>query len=334
VGIVVSFCAFCQASFLSFLFAGSFNTNSQNVIWEYRLPDFSDDGYGKAVHHLFDVYERTSKRKLIPGEQGRVGLKVYSASGLGLSTPKALVLAVIQELEARKFSRKDIFIIDEAAYNLRRSGFLPELSQGGDTFKGVKVYALDQNRYWDDDWFYTSSIPSRSAISEFFVRGVFNREASERSYLPVPLILDADFWINLPMVTSHETIGVCGAMANATIFNISNNKRFIENRVHASVAIAEIAAIPEFQETWVFTLMTLERYQFIGGFMFNFRYTQTEPFLWLSTNANAMDYLMFQRINKARAQERLRIFKNPPDFFEYAKSLDIGDYEDVRVVSL
>lgn len=290
--------------------------------------------YRKGVNQLFEGYESTFRKKLIPGERGKVGLKVYSASGVGLATPKPLVMAVIKELESRGFLKKNIFIIDESAFNLRRSGFLPELSQGGNTFDGVVVYALDQNIHWDDEWFYTSSITSRSAITDFFKRGVFNRSASENSYLPIPLILDADFWINLPMVTSHETIGVSGAMANATIFNVSNNKRFIENRVHASIAIAEIAAIPEIQETWVFTLMTLERYQFVGGFMFNFRYTQTEPLLWLSTNANAMDYLMFHRINEARKQERIRLFRDPPDFFEYVKSLNIGDYQGIRMVRL
>lgn len=324
--------AFCQASSPSFLFAVSSVIDSQNVIWEYCLTDFSRNEYLKGVHELFQVYEENLNRKLVPGERGRVGLKVYSNSGLGLSTPKALVVAVIRELEARGFSKKDIFIIDETAYNLRRSEFLPELSQGGNSFYGVAVYSLDQDTHWDEEWFYTSSIPSRAGFSQFFSWGKFNRNRLERSYLPVTLILDADFWINLPMVTSHETIGVSGAMANATIFNISNNKRFIENPVHASIAIAEIAAIPEIQESWVFTLMTLERYQFIGGFMFSFRYTRSEPLLWLSVNAPGMDALMFKRIEKARKREQLRMFGDPPDFLEYAKSLGVGDYRDVRIV--
>lgn len=315
------------------MFGEYYDTNSQNIIWEYHLSNFLTQEYHNGVHQLFEAFENSSKKRLIPGERGKVGLKVYSSSGVGLSTPKPLVSAVIKELEVRGFSKKDIFILDENTYNLRCSGFLPELSQGGNTFDGVPIYALDRNMYWDEEWFYSNTISS-SAISQFFLRGIFNRELNERSYLPVPLILETDFWINLPMVTSHETIGVSGAMANATIFNVSNNKRFIENKVHASIAIAEIAAIPEFQETWVFTIMSLERYQFVGGFTFNFRYTQTEPLLWLSENACGMDYLMFLKINKARKRERLNHFQTPPDFFEYAKRLNIGDYEGIRIVRL
>lgn len=241
-------------------------------------------------------------------------------------------MAVIEELEVRGFSRKDMFIVDETVYNLRCGGFLPELSCGGDRFHGVAVYGLDQDIYWDEEWHYTTSLPSWSAFTRFLMRGTGTQNLGERSYLPVPLLLEVDFWINLPMVTSGEVIAVMGALANGTIFNVSNNKRFLINRVHGSVAMAEIAAIPEVQETWIFTLMTLERYQIVGGGMFNHRYTRSEPLLWLGVNASAMDYMMFKRINWARHEEELRVFNGLPEFFGYCRELNVGDHEEGRVV--
>lgn len=327
--IVLSFWAFCQATSIA-LFGDLSAINYQNVIFEYELTDFSFQQYSQAVKQLFKTYEKTFSKTLIPGNKRNVGLKVYTASGPGLSTPQALVLSVINELLARGFSKNEIFIIDEYSYNLRSSGFLPPLSQGGNTFQEIRVYSLDQKIYWDPEWHYISSLPSKQAFSRF----PFQDDDFNKSFLPTPLLLDVDFWINLPMITSHQSTAISGALTNATIFNISNNKRFIDNPIHACIAIAEIAAIPELQEHWVFTLMTLELYQFIGGFMFNARYTRSEPILWLSTNAPAMDYLVFQRINKHRKQERLPTFESPPHFFEYCKTLNVGNYKDVQILKL
>lgn len=327
--IVLSFWAFCQATSLA-LWGDLSSINYENVILQYELTDFSNQQYSQAVKKLFQTYETVFLKKLTPGEKRNVGLKVYTASGPGLSTPHALVLSVIKELETRGFAKNEIFIIDEYAYNLRLSAFLPPLSEGGNTFAGVRVYSLDQKIHWDPQWHYISSLSSKHTFSRKFPF----QDDQDKSFLPVPLLLDVDFWINLPMITSHESTAVSGALTNATIFNISNNKRFIDNPVHASIAIAEIAAIPELQESWVFTLMALERYQFVGGFIFNLRYTGSERLLWLSTNAPAMDYLAFQRINKCRQQEQLPVFKVPPSFFEYCKTLDVGNYTDTKILKI
>lgn len=303
--------------------------NYQNAIFEYELRDFSFSEYNQAVHDLFNIYEKKLGKKISPGSKRRVGLKVYTGSGNGISTPKALVAAVINQLEVRGFLKSEIFIIDEEAYNLRACGFLPPLSQGGDSFEGVRVHSLDENIHWDPDWHYISSLPSRQAFS----RNNF-QENQTKSFLPVTLIVDADFWINLPIVTSHEATGVSGALTNATIFNISNNSRFINSPIHTAIAIAEIAAIPEVQESLIFTLMSLEIYQIIDGTRFNSRYTRSEPTLWLSINAPALDYLMYQKIVKSRKTERLPSFEELPYCFGYCKSLNVGNYKESRILKL
>lgn len=327
--IVLFFWGFCQVTSIALIEDNS-KINYQNVIFEYELENFSFLEYKKAVKELFDIYEKKLSRKICPGVKRRVGLKIYTGSGDGISTPKPLVAAVINELQARGFLKSEIFIIDEDTYNLRACGFLPPLSRGGDCFEGVRVHAFDENIHWDPEWHYISSLPSRQAFS----RMGFRVDKENKSYLPVTLIVDVDFWINLPIVTSHEATGVSGALTNATIFNISNNKRFIYNPIHAAIAIAEIAAIPEVQESLIFTLMSLEVYQFIDGIHFNARYTRSEPMLWLTMNAPAIDYLMYQKIKKCRKEERLPGFEESPYFFEYCKSLSVGNYKDVRILKL
>ena len=43
-----------------------------------------------------------------------------------------------------------------------------------------------------------------------------------------------------------------------------------------------MSAIPELRQTWLFTIASLEHYQFIGGPFFNSLYTRSEPIVWLS----------------------------------------------------
>jgi len=326
--IVFFFWGFCQATSIP-LSKDNPEINYQNVIFEYQLEDFSYAHYNQAVKQLFAIFESKLSKRIGPGPKRKVGLKIYTASGYGLSTPKALVVSVINQLEGRGFSKNEIFIIDEDSYNLRQSGFLPPLSHGGDTFEGVKVHSFDEDIHWDSDWHYISSLPSRQAFSR-----VSFQEDRTKSYLPVTLMTDADFWINLPMVTSHESTCVSGALTNATIFNINNNRRFIHNPINAAIAIAEIAAIPEVQETLIFTLLSLESYQFIDGTNFNARYTKSEPILWLSMNAPAIDYLMYEKINHCRKNANLPIFEEIPYFFAYCKSLNVGDYTDTSIIKL
>lgn len=328
--IVLLFWGYCQATSIP-ICKDNVEINYQNVIFEYELENFSFNQYHQAVNELFAIYENKLCKKIVPGTKRRVGLKVYTSSGAGLSTPKALVAAVINQLEARGFTKNEIFIIDEDSYNLRLSGFLPPLSHLSDTFEGVKVHSFDENNQWDEDWHYISSLPSRQAFSR--LSGVLE-ENKTKSFLPVTLITDTDFWINLPVITSHEFTGVSGALTNATIFNIDNNKRFLNSPIHAAIAIAEIAAIPEFQESLIFTLVSLESYQFIDGAHFNARYTKSEPILWLSVNAPGIDYLMYQKINHCRKNANLPVFEQIPYFFAYCKNLNVGDYKDIRIVKL
>src|SRR5438270_1975754 len=70
-------------------------------VWEASLSTFDEQDYGGAVEALFQKYERTTGRKLVPGPKKRVGLKIYTDSGPGLETPWPLTKAVIAALKRR-----------------------------------------------------------------------------------------------------------------------------------------------------------------------------------------------------------------------------------------
>ena len=185
--------------------------------------------------------------------------------------------------------------------------------------------------FYDPQWFYDSPLPSR------FASGVLEQhtapetsakdsaEQDRKSFLATPLFLDADFWINLPAYSDHPVLGVNGALVNATLWNASNTQRFFRSAANAPAAVAEMAAIPELRERWVLNVVSLERYQFIGGPFFNSLYTVSEKKLWMSADPVLLDMLMLDRINAHRVATGFRpVLVEDRRLLDYAEQLGVG----------
>lgn len=299
------------------------------VIWEAGLPDFSAATYAAGVEQLIQHFEASVGQKLAPGEKGKVGLKIYADSGPGLATPLGLTQAVIAALERRGYAKDAIFLVGLNAQRMRFTGYLPSLVTGKSIFDGHKVYVLESGRYFDPVWFYDSPLPSRfdpilaqKSVESFDPETTL--EQDRKSFLATPLFVDADFWINLPVYTDHAVLGVNGALVNATLWNASNTARFFRSPASAPAAVAEMSAIPELRGTWMFTLASLERYQFIGGPWFNSLYTISEPRLWLGTDPVLLDALMLERINRYRARDGFKPVSDDIRTLEFASILGVG----------
>ena len=308
---------------------------ARSVIWEVMLQDFSEADYAEAVEAILSEYESTTGRRLRPGDRGKVGLKIYSDSGPGLSTPPGLVKGVIAALERRGFRDADIFLVGLNQLRLRLTGFLPSLSSGKSTFREHPVFVLESGRFYESDWFYDSPLPTRFDPSVLESAGATQEasdtEADRKSFLATPLFLDADFWINLPAYTDHPVLGINGALVNATLWNASNTQRFFRNPANAPAAVAEMAAIPELRERWALTIASLERYQFIGGPAFNSLYTVSEARVWASVDPVAMDAQMLQRINTHRNRAGFQSLPDDRRLLEFSQQLGVGSY-DLRSV--
>lgn len=307
------------------------------MVWEYALSDFGDGAYQAGVKVLFRSFEERTGKYLVPGSEGRVGIKIYTNSGRGLATPKPLVKAVIGELVNRGYERRQIFLLDVEEFHLRESGYIPPLSERerGELFEGVPVYILDSAAHFDPVWYYESPLPAQSQLAssaELFGTFVGESEPDDRkSFLAKPLLTDVDFWINIPMVTDHPTMGINGVLVNATLWNIGNRNRFFVSPANAPIAVAEIAAIPELASSWAMTLVPLERYQFIGGPVFNSLYTRSETLLWMSVNPVILDVLMLRRVNNDRLSMGFPAISDNLPLINYAESLGLGTRDINRI---
>jgi hypothetical protein len=299
------------------------------VVWEAQLQNFDAPIYEREVETLMTQFESASGRHLVPGPKKKVGLKIYADSGPGLSTPPALVRAVIDALERRGFEPGNIFLVGLNQLRLRMTGYLPSLVTGETQFKGHPVYVLESGRYYDPVWFYDSPLPQRfdPIFAESQTKDTPNnstKDEDRKSFLATPLFLDADFWINLPVYTDHAILGVNGALVNATLWNASNTARFFRSPANAPAAVAEMSAIPELRATWMFTITSLERYQFIGGPFFNSLYTVSEPLIWLSTDPVMLDSLMLERMNKWRKKTGFQPISDEIRTLDFAEQLGVG----------
>lgn len=307
-------------------------------IFACETKDFSEKSYTAAVENLIKAYEKNTGRRLIPTEKKKAALKLYTASGRGLATPKALVRAVRAALEKRGFTRDSILLVDLSERNLRLAGYLPPFRKKNDFFwEGSPIVALDTEQFYNQKWFYENSLPSREASTETET-DVNDIAAERKSFLPVPLLFDVDFWINLPVACDSLALGVSAALGNATLWNASNQKRFLDNPANAVHMAVSIATIPEFRKTFELTILSLEKYQFIGGPSFNENYTLSENRIWLSANPVILDFLMWQRMNSARSRNGYAlILPEPPLFLSASRgayslgSCVFSDLELIRV---
>lgn len=299
------------------------------IVWQAHLPSFDEPTYAKEVEALMTKFETETGKKLVPGEKKKVGLKIYTDSGPGMATPIPLVKAVIQSLERRGFEKKNIFLVGLNQLRLRMTGYLPSLVTGKSPFSDHPIYVLESGRYYDPVWFYDSPLPQRfdPIFAEQQTKDFNNtstKDEDRKSFLATPLFLDADFWINLPVYTDHSMLGINGALVNATLWNASNTARFFRSPANAPAAVAEMSAIPELRQTWMFTLASLERFQFIGGPFFNSLYSASEPLLWLSTDPVMMDALMRARIDDLRKRHGFEPVSEEIRTLEFAETLGVG----------
>ena len=313
----------------------------KSIVREIQLANF-DQAYINAVEKLIINYEESSGTYLIPGDLKKVALKVDTRSGLGLSTPANLIRALIIFLEKRGFNRDAILIIDYSTFSLKTSHIGTKSKFNLNSFEGCPIHLLDSNEFYEPDWFYESPIPpllrDQTLIDVLPKNSLsyYNGSSYRKSFLPVPLLFEVDFWINLAVCVDHPVLGVGGVLENASLANVSNHKRFYANEASGAAAIAEILGIPEMNKSLVLHFVSLEHYQFIGGPKFNAYYSRSQPILRMSCDPVALDCLNLNLINFHRRKNGFVEIANPNLQLKYASGIGLGmsDLELIDIVTI
>lgn len=295
-------------------------TNPKLLLIRQDLAGFEDKDYAGAVEKTLSEYESRTGLPLIPGELKKCGLKIATDAGVGLSTPKPLVRAVSAALIRRGFAKQSIILCDARAESLRQAGFLPQLSNETPDFEGLPIQSWEQQA------------PAWASDTRLrYENQVLPRPGSQNvpwgdarvSILPKTLVDDVDFWLNLPVLSDSKALGVHGALASASLTNMANGERFLDNPFNAAKAAVEVCARPKLASKNRLTLLSLERYQVLGGPTFDANWCRSEKTLLASANPVIVDFIGLQKINAGRTASSIPAIHPEPPIFTAANSGEI-----------
>ena len=119
-------------------------------------------------------------------------------------------------------------------------------------------------------------------------------------------------------------MGIEACLLNASLWNVSNHKRFLVNESIASLAAAEILAIPELRNKMELHFISLEAYQFIGGPNYNSMFCKSLPELYMSTDPVALDLILLNILNDARQENGFNLISSPNKLLDYSAKIGIG----------
>ena len=245
----------------------------------------------RGMQALFDLDRpsETWKKLVRPGQ--RVGLKVNTLGGRGMSTNVQLVEAVCERLQEAGIKASDIIIWDRDTGELERVGF-----RVSDTANRVQCFGTDRAGYEDELSSY-GSVGSR--LSKVLTRR-------------------CDVLINVPLLKDHDSAGVTAALKN--MYGVIHNP----NKLHPNGCnpyIADLNMLPAIRTKMRLTICDATTACFEGGPGFKPQYSWKDNSLLLSQDPVSLDHTAWQLIERKRAEKGLKTLEadgRPPRYIATA----------------
>ena len=233
------------------------------------------------------------RRLVHPGE--RVGLKVNTLGGRGISTNVQLVAAICERLQQAGVKPADIVIWDRDTGELERAGF--HLAMGGDR---VQCFGTDRVGY-------------EVELSAY---------GSVGSLLSKILTQRCGALINLPVLKDHDGAGVTIALKN--MYGVIHNP----NKYHPNGCnpyVADVNMLPEIRSRMRLTICDATTAMYEGGPGYKPEHSWNANALLVSTDPVALDSTGWQMIDRKRAEKGLKTLtaeKRAPSYIVTAADAD------------
>ncbi|HTW81221.1 MAG TPA: DUF362 domain-containing protein [Terracidiphilus sp.] len=214
------------------------------------------------------------QRIVSPGQ--RVGLKVNTLGGRGLSTNVPLVEVICERLQLAGVRAQDIVVFDRDTVELERAGFRTRM--GGNQ---VQCYGTDRAGFEDD-------------LSEFGEVG---------SLVSKILTRQCDVLINVPVLKDHDGAGVSIALKN--MYGVIHNP----NKYHPNGCdpfVADVNMLPEIRSKLRLHICDATTACYEGGPAFKPQFAWQENALLVSEDPVALDHTGWQIIERKRAEQGLK----------------------------
>lgn len=267
-----------------------------------------------------------------PGE--RVGIKVSAAAGAVAATKPEVAAAVAAGLASAGVKPSDIVVWDRNRGDLAAAGYpvqsplyrLEWTMPGKKYDDGAIVTAPTIGRLiWGDLAFGNPSLTRKQDILPS------GGQISSTSHYAAVLTRDVDKIINIPSLTDSFLTGVNGALANMTLPNLDNWRRFTGPPSHGDPHLAEIYSDAMIRDKVVLTILDGLILQYAGGPFPGPAYSVPYHTLFASTDPVAIDATARRLLDDYRIPAKLPSLKDTTRWLESAHTLGLGNFDEDRI---
>ncbi len=237
-----------------------------------------------------------------------VGIKVAAAPGAITGTHPAVVRAIARGLAEAGVPPERILVWDRNREDLAAAGY----TTGADLYQ---VRWIDPAKGYDRDAMLTAPVLGRLiwGDSKFGERSgtrlvdllSTGEQLSSTSYYAAILTKEVTKIINVPALTDSFMCGINGAIANMTLWNVDNWRRFIRAPDFGDPYLAEIYADPIVNGKVVLHILDALTLQFAGGPFPNPNFARSYASIFASTDPVALDATAIVLLEEYRAANKL-----------------------------
>lgn len=230
----------------------------------------------RGIQSLFqrDNAQAAWRQIVRPGQ--RVGLKVNTLGGRGISSNLELVLAICERLQQAGVRAPDIVVWDRDSEEMQHGGFT--VAVGGSR---IQCYGTDRVGYEEN-------------LSEF---------GSVGSLLSKILTRNIDVLINVPVLKDHDGAGVTIGLKN--MYGVIHNP----NKYHPNGCnpyVADVNTLPEIRSKLRLTICDATTAMYDGGPAFKPELSWKCNSLLISQDPVALDAIGWRMIERKRSEKGLK----------------------------
>lgn len=264
----------------------------------------------------------------------RVGIKVSASGGAAGGTHPAVVEAIAKGLATAGVPPSNILVWDRKLDDLLATGFTQknplyrlrwtDPATGYDN-KNILTAPVLGRLIWGDHKFGDRE---ESSLADVLSTG---EQLSSTSHWAKILTTEVDKVINVPSLQDSAFTGIQGAIANMTLPNIDNWRRFTRAPEHGDPYLAEIYADEMILNKVVLTILDALSIQYAGGPFPNPGFLIDYHTIFASRDPVAIDATALRLLDENRAPSKLPSLEKMTRWLESAHALSLGQFEENHI---
>lgn len=297
-----------------------------------------------------------------------VGIKIDTAGGVGLSTHRELVAAIVEGLVAAGVPGNKIIIWDKFSDHLRLAGWTPV----GPGARTPAIVSVVPGAGFDPKVFYVNEILGRLIWGDLQFRGTRPTAAdlmnatrravqaanpsggdddgpgpsptappspdqtSNKSFYTTLLTQTCTKIINVPVLSDSPATGLSGCLSTLAMGAVDNTRRFSAEPSWGDPAVPEILDKDFMRQKVVLHVLDAFVAQYAGGPKFNPMFTTSIGALYVSQDPVAVDTLVLKRMERWRKDNQIDPLGRQASHVATAASYGLGegDVKKMKIIKL